>query len=87
MSDTPPVGSRSNLIVLSKREDQQINEDQKISQQDLCDCVALHNEIRLMRARLADKRASLRRRLRDGMPVEEGALKTFAAPIARGRFL
>ena len=61
-------------------------EEPKISQMDLSECVALHNEIRLMRGRLAQRREYLRQRVEGGMEVEDGPLKSFAARIARACF-
>lgn len=62
-------------------------EKPKISQLELSECVALLNEIRVLRSDLKKKRAYLRRCLKDGMKVEGGPLESFAARIARGGFL
>jgi hypothetical protein len=74
---------RSNLIVLPKREPEQ---QQQMGQLELAECVAIENEIRLLLITLKEKRAHLRRRLKDRMEVEDGPLKSFAARIAWGRF-
>jgi hypothetical protein len=61
-------------------------EEPKVSQLALAECVAIENEIRLLLVALKEKRAYLRERLKDGVTVQDGPLKSFAARIARGRF-
>jgi hypothetical protein len=58
----------------------------QISQLELSECVVLNNEIRLLRANLKKKRAYIRKCLRQGMEVEQGALSSYATQIANGRF-
>jgi hypothetical protein len=66
----------------------------QITQLELSACVTIENEIRLLEkdirlltARLREKRAYLRQCLKAGMAVEEGPLEGFASQIARGKFL